>query len=96
MLTGEKYFNLVIARKAIHEGKNNTSSTVVDNMIDVRGIIVVFGKNIIHIPKINEKYNSSLFLHERINIRYPFSQWHGLDKTNLQTIFNLGFDGCIF
>ena len=96
MLIEGKYLNFIVAGKSIHKGKNNASCTIFDNMIDLRGSIAVFGTSLIQIPKIDANSNSSIFLRNMKNIRHPFSQQHGVDKTILKKKFNFGFDSCNF
>ena len=78
MLIRREYLNLIIDIKSIHERKNGTLNTVVNDLIDERGGIVVFGKSLIKIPKVDTKSNCPLFLRNRKYIGNSFFQRHGI------------------
>ena len=73
MLIQRDNFDLIIARKAIHEGKNDTSSIVVDDLIDVGSGVILFGTSSIQIPKIDANPDSTLLFVHGNYIGYPFS-----------------------
>ena len=60
MLNWWEYIDLIIARETIHKWKDDTSSTVVDNLIDVWGGGIVIRTSPIQIKKINVNPNSTL------------------------------------
>ena len=73
MLVGGKYLNLIVVEKSIHERKNDTFSTIINDLIDVRGRKVVFWTSFVQVPKIDTKPNNSLFISNRNNIRHPLN-----------------------
>ena len=57
MLIDGKYLNLIVARKSIHERKDDTSNTIVNDLIDMRGRKVVFWESFVQVSEINTDYN---------------------------------------
>ena len=47
MLIGGKYLNMIIDKKSVHEQEDDTSSTVVDNLIDMQIRKIVFGTSFV-------------------------------------------------
>ena len=74
--------------------KSDTSSIVVDNLIDVRGRKVVFGTRFIQIPKIDADSNGALPFIDMDNVRYPFRQGYRINKPNFEKFLNFGFNSC--
>ena len=52
---------------------------------------VVLRTSLIQILEIDANPNSALFLGDKNNIRYPFSQWYMINNISFQKLFNLGF-----
>ena len=96
MLIGWDYLNLIIARKSIHEWEDDTSSAVIDDLINVRCGEIVLWTSSIQIPKIDTNPNGTLFFVDRDIARHPFIQRYEVDKTSLKNFFNLFLNVCCF
>ena len=96
MLISWKNFNLIIARKIIHEGKNLTPGTVVNDLINKRSRIIILGTSLINITIINVYSNGSLFLIYKNNIRDPFCQRNQINETRFEKLFHFGLNGSNF
>ena len=73
MLVEQENINLIVAREAIHEGKNNASNTVVDYLIDIGSGKLVFWTSLIQIHKIDTNPNSAMFFVHRDYVGHPFN-----------------------
>ena len=76
-------FNLVIARESIHEGKRFASSTIVENLINERCRIIVFGTSGVQIAIVNTNSNGALFFINGNWIGNPFHQKNRIDETSV-------------
>jgi hypothetical protein len=77
VLVGGEYLDMVIARKAIHKGEDDTPNAVIDNLVD-KGCGVIFLRiGFVKIPIIDAYLNGTLFLHDRNDIGYPFFKGMG-------------------
>ena len=72
MLIEWENLNLIVAREAIHKGKNNASSIVVDYLIDIGSGKVVFWTSSIQIPKIDTIPNNAMFFVYRDYVGHSF------------------------
>ena len=66
MLIRSQYLDLIIARKNIHKLKDDTSSIIVDDLIDIWSWIVVFWTRSIEILKIDTNPNFCFLVIETI------------------------------
>ena len=88
--------DLIIAGKSIHEGKNFTAGTIIDDLVDERGWKIVLQTSFVDILIINTNaYTTTLFIN-RYWVRHPLCQCHRINKTGFKEFFNFKFNGCRF
>ena len=92
MLIDGQHLNLIVAREAIHEWKYDTSSIVVDNLIDMWSRKVVLGTIFIQVSKIDTDSNGALLFIDRDNVRYPFRQVYWINKPSFEKFLNFSFN----
>ena len=91
MLVFRFYLNLIISGETIHKRKHLTSRTCIYDLVYKWCGIVVLRTCFIEVSKVCTDANSPLLLINRNRVGYPFSQSYGIDKTNLQQLFNFCF-----
>lgn len=67
MLVYQENVDMIIAREAIHKGKYLTTGTIINNLVNQRGEIIVLRTSTIYVPIINVHTNYLLFLHVKNN-----------------------------
>lgn len=83
MLIHRKYINLVVTKKVVHKQINFTPSTVVDELVNERRRIIIFGTSTINVTVVNTNPNSALLLGHRDNIRDPVSERDRVNEPGL-------------
>jgi hypothetical protein len=96
MLVLRSDIDLIIAGKSIHEGKDFTTGTVIDDLVNERGWKIVLWTSFVDIPIINTNAYTTTFLINRYGVGNPFCQCHGVNKTGFKKFFNFKFNGCRF
>ena len=92
MMIDGKNLYLIVAKKSINERKDDTSSTVIDDLIDMRSQEIVLRTSLVQFSKIDTDSNSALLFCYRDNVRYPFRQGYRINKPYLQKLFYFSFD----
>ena len=71
---------MIITQKSIHKREDDTSSIVVNNLVDMRSGKVSFGTSFVQISEIDVDSNGALLFIDRDDVRYPFHQGYGINK----------------
>jgi hypothetical protein len=96
MLVLRSDIDLIIAGKSIHEGKDFTAGTVIDDLVNERGWKILLWTSFVDIPIINTNaYTTTLFIN-RYWVRNPFCQCHGVNEIGFKKFFNFEFNSCRF
>ena len=80
MLVRWKDIYLIIDQKVIHNGKDNTSNTIINNLVNKMGRVVVLRTSMVKILIIKENTNCALFFPHFNDIRNPFSKRNMVNK----------------
>lgn len=85
-------FNLIVSGETIHKGKNFTTGTIINDLVDKSGRVIVLRTCLIKIPIINTNLDSTSFLSNGHGIGNPFHQRYRINKTNFQQFLYLCLD----
>jgi hypothetical protein len=96
MLICRKNIDLIIAGETVHQGEYFTLGTVVNNLVNERGWIIVFGTSFVYIPIIYTNTDRALFLVNRNKIGHPINQSHRIDKASFKKFFNFKLNSSSF
>ena len=96
MLISQENVNLIVTRKTVHEGKNLTLGTVINDLIDKGSRIIILRTGTIDVMVINTDPNGTMFLIYRNNVGDPFCQGNWVDETSVEKFLNLTFNGGSF
>jgi hypothetical protein len=96
MLILRNNVDFIIPGETIHQREDFTSGAIVDNLINKRGMKVVFGTNFVDIPIINAYTNCALFLVDRDKIRNPVSESHRINKAGFKKFLDFKLDSSRF
>ena len=88
--------DFIIAIKAVNKGKYFTPHTILNDLIDERGGIIILRTGPIDIMIIKIDTNCSLFLIHRNNVRNPLCQRNWINETRFEKFFNFSFYGSSF
>jgi hypothetical protein len=88
--------DLIISRETIHQRKDFTSGTIVDNLIDEGGRKVVFRTSFVNIPIINAYVDCALFLVDWDKIGNPVSEGHRVNQVVCEKFLNFELDRSYF
>ena len=84
MLISMKYVYFIVSRKSVHERENIVFGTIINDLIDIRGRIVVLRKFFVNIPIFDAYYNSTLLLVNWNNIGHTISQGNKINETRFK------------
>lgn len=71
MLVKREYFDLIVAREAIHKWENFSLGVIINNLVDERGWVFVLVKISINISIIDTYSDHILLIYHRNNVRDP-------------------------
>ena len=75
---------MIVTEKTIHKGEHFTAGTIINNLINGQGRIIVLRTSLIQILIIDTYMDGTLFLGNGRDVRNPFGQRYRINKIILE------------